>query len=109
MDPVEPQITDHALLRFIERICGFDMAELRARILTPAIVAAIKGGAATVVVEGITFVVDTRDKVIVTTLGPDQCTMGAYRMPMAVLADDDLRRGLEEYRIAEAKEHAQYD
>jgi hypothetical protein len=40
----EPRITDHALFRYVERQCGFDLEELRAKLLTPALRAAALNG-----------------------------------------------------------------
>lgn len=40
--PKEPMVTEHALLRYIERVYKIDLAELTAQILTPTTVTAIK-------------------------------------------------------------------
>jgi hypothetical protein len=34
----EPVVTDHALVRYFERVLGFDIAEIKAKILTPEVV-----------------------------------------------------------------------
>lgn len=38
----EPMVTEHALLRYIERIYGVDMEELKAQILTPSLASTIR-------------------------------------------------------------------
>lgn len=38
----EPHVTEHALLRYIERIYGVDLEEMRRQILTPTTVTAIR-------------------------------------------------------------------
>lgn len=38
----EPMVTEHALLRYIERIYGVDMNELKAEILTPSLTSTIR-------------------------------------------------------------------
>lgn len=47
-DAMVPTVTDHALLRYIERVHDVDVEAIRAAILTPAVVTAIKNGAAAV-------------------------------------------------------------
>lgn len=60
-----PRVSDHALLRYIERVKGVDLDAMRAGILTPEITAAIQVGATRVKIEGVTFVIE--GNVIVTT------------------------------------------
>jgi hypothetical protein len=48
MDAMVPTISDHALLRYIERICGVDIEAMKAELLTNAVVMAIKAGASAV-------------------------------------------------------------
>lgn len=47
-DAVVPTISDHALLRYIERLCGVDIEAMKAELLTDAVVLAIKSGASAV-------------------------------------------------------------
>jgi hypothetical protein len=54
---VTPSVTDHALLRYLERVRGLDVEALKEEILTPGIVAAVKAGATAVKLNGITLVV----------------------------------------------------
>lgn len=50
---VEPNVTEHALLRYIERTYGVDLEEIRKAILTPTTVSAIKAlGSGTYPLEG---------------------------------------------------------
>lgn len=42
--PAEPHVTDHALIRFLDRALSYDIEDLRAMILTPDVKAAIKAG-----------------------------------------------------------------
>lgn len=48
LDAMVPTISDHALLRYIERICGVDIEAMKAELLTDAVVLAIKNGATAV-------------------------------------------------------------
>jgi len=53
----ETQITDHALLRYLERMLGFDIEALKRELLTDEVRRAIKAGARRVHIKGVTFVV----------------------------------------------------
>lgn len=97
----EPRLSDHALLRFIERVLGVDLDQLRERLLSPAIVEAIKAGATEIIAGEVTFVVD--GVIIVTTLGPGQLpTRPSRGRPSCIISidDDSLRQTIEEYRRA---------
>ncbi len=61
-----PSVSDHAVLRYMERKYGFDVAAIRAEILTPERREAIRCGAKSITVEGMRFVV--RDGTITTAL-----------------------------------------
>lgn len=50
--PIEPYVSDHAVIRYFERVYGLDIAALRAEILTPEVKAAILAGASCVMVRG---------------------------------------------------------
>jgi hypothetical protein len=65
-----PRISDHALLRYIERVHGVNIDQLRETILSPNIVKAIQAGAGAVIVQGIKLIVN--GFTIVTVLGEDQ-------------------------------------
>lgn len=71
-DAVVPTVSDHALLRYIERVCGVDIEALKDELLTDAVVLAIKSGATgvktphgTMVIKGstvVTFKTDDMDR-----------------------------------------------
>jgi hypothetical protein len=61
---VEPGVTDHALLRYMERVMGFDVEGLRQKIMTPQLASAIKSGVARYHADGVEMVI--RDHVVVT-------------------------------------------
>lgn len=50
-----PRVTDHALVRYMERAYGFDMGKLRDEILTRERIGAINAGASRIKVNGLTF------------------------------------------------------
>jgi len=58
MDAVVPTITDHALLRYMERVHGIDVAALKADLLSDALVSAIKAGATAMQTPEGTFVIN---------------------------------------------------
>lgn len=67
--PINPRVSEHAVLRYLERAKGVDTEAIRAEILTPMVVSAMKAGAATVSVDGVKFVID--GDCLVTVLGSD--------------------------------------
>ena len=70
----QPRMSDHALLRFMERTMGLDVEGLRVRLMTEDVKSAIRMGASTVTVEGIRFKI--QDNAIVTVLDkPDRKKM----------------------------------
>lgn len=66
MTDKKPRVSDHAVLRFLERAQGFDVDAIRAQMLTPTVVSAINAGACAVQVGGIRMMV--KDKTITTVL-----------------------------------------
>lgn len=62
----EPKVSDHALVRFLERHHGFDLDKFREEILTPVRVEAIKAGASTIKVGSTEMKVS--DGVVVTVI-----------------------------------------
>jgi hypothetical protein len=66
------RITDHALLRYVERVFGIDIDAVRREILTDGVAKGIELGASTITVNGIQFRV--KDRSIVTVIGADQKT-----------------------------------
>ena len=51
----EPKVSDHAVVRYLERFMGIDVDEIRCKILTPTVKGAIEAGAKTFISEGITY------------------------------------------------------
>lgn len=64
----EPKVSDHAVIRYLERVYGFSFDEVRAEILTPDRASAIRAGASRISHGGVSFLV--RDRTITTVLGP---------------------------------------
>lgn len=62
----EPRMSDHALLRYIERIMEIDVEALRLEVMTDSVKSALKMGASGVTVNGVKMV--AKDGVIVTVL-----------------------------------------
>lgn len=56
-DAIIPTISDHALLRYIERVHGVDVDALKAELLTPSLTNAIKSGATGMKTPAGTFVI----------------------------------------------------
>lgn len=51
-DFVEPRVTDHAVLRYIERVLGFDVDAIRTRIMSKTVRDAIRSRAGAVTIDG---------------------------------------------------------
>lgn len=49
---IDPRVSDHALLRYLERVYGLDLNSLRREILTDPVRTAIKAGASAVFIAG---------------------------------------------------------
>lgn len=62
----EPRCSDHALMRYAERVIGFDLDALRKEIMTENVVSALKAGATAVTVNGVKFV--AKDCTLVTVI-----------------------------------------
>jgi len=62
----EPKVSTHALLRYIERVLGVDVAAVEREILTPSNAAAIRAGATRIRTAGVDLVV--KDQVVVTVV-----------------------------------------
>lgn len=88
----EPRVTDHALLRYIERVMEVDVEQLRENILTDNIKNALKAGATGVKVDGICFI--AKEGVLVTVLDK---TMRPKRKTKRGMVDfDDTQEQLAE-------------
>lgn len=57
-------VSDHAVIRYLERRHGFDFEDVRDEIVTPALIAAVNVGAAGIKVDGGTFKI--RGRTVVT-------------------------------------------
>ena len=64
--PEGPRVTNHALLRFLERITQISVQDVERMILSADNVAAIEAGATRITANGITLVI--KDKAVVTVL-----------------------------------------
>lgn len=62
----EPRVSDHAVIRFLERKYGISFEDIRSEILTENIKQAIRLGATSVKIDGMQFVV--KDRCIVTAV-----------------------------------------
>ncbi len=76
---VDIRLSDHAILRYLERVWGIDMDTVREEILTPTVVDAIRAGASSVRVNGAMLIVE--NKCIVTAL--DATVSLRRRIPVA--------------------------
>lgn len=68
-DAMVPTISDHAMLRYIERIRGIDVEAMKASLLTETVVLAIKSGATAVKSPAGTMVI--KGSTVVTFLDPE--------------------------------------
>lgn len=68
-DAMVPTISDHALLRFIERSYGVDIEAMKAELLTATVIMAIKAGATAVKSPAGTMVI--KGSTVVTFLDPE--------------------------------------
>lgn len=88
MDRVVPTISDHALLRYIERLCVVDVEALKAEMLTPSVVAAIKAGATGVKMPLGTLVI--KGSTVVTFLTADMRPKAKTKRGLARQYDEDI-------------------
>lgn len=93
---LEPRLSDHALIRFMERAMGYDIEAIKARILTSERKAAIKAGATSIAVDGVRLKV--QDNVIVTVLDQSPEKRFARKIKSDRAEDGpSLQEGLAEY------------
>jgi hypothetical protein len=90
-DAIVPSISDHALLRYIERVHGVDVDALKADLLTDQLVTAIKAGASGLKTAEGTFVI--KGAVVVTFLAAD---MRPKRKTKRGLVDEDFEFDLDD-------------
>jgi len=90
----EPRLSDHALLRYIERVYNIDIEVIKAKIMTPTVIQAIKNGATAITVEGARFKI--ADNTVITVLN----TSEAPRLKTGKgNTNDELKEGLGEYYL----------
>lgn len=78
----EPRISDHALLRYLERVMNVDIKAVQARIMTDKVKAAILAGASSVIVAGAKFKIANNTVVtIIDTDAPTKLPKTADRRP----------------------------
>jgi hypothetical protein len=87
----EPRLSDHALLRFIGRVYNIDLDAIKAKIMTPTVIQAIKNGATAITVEGIRFKIS--DNTLVTIFTPND----KPKARTGKVNVDELKEGLAEY------------
>lgn len=86
----EPRLSDHAVLRFIERKYNIDVGAIKSRIMSGVVIDAIKGGASAVTVDGIKLKIV--DNAIVTAYQAEPPkSKHTPRQP------NELKEGLDEY------------
>lgn len=73
----EPRCSEHALLRYIERTRGINIEAIRAEIMTPGIVEALRSGVTAVTVKGVRMV--CKDGVIVTVTTDEMKNAGKHK------------------------------
>lgn len=74
----QPHVSDHAVLRYLERHYNFDVEGIRKEILTPERIASIKAGATSISVNNIKFIIDN-NTVITALNGKKQLNKRAVR------------------------------
>lgn len=63
---IKARVSDHALVRYMQRVKRFDMDAVREEILTPDRIIAIENGCTSIKIDGVSFKV--MDGVVVTVL-----------------------------------------
>lgn len=96
---IQPECTDHALIRYIERVMGVDVKSIRNEIMTKSVIAAIKNGATAVVVNGYKMPVSGEGKIITVlgrTMSKDRRRFHKRRRPRDEIAEyfEDLAEEL---------------
>jgi hypothetical protein len=85
-DAMVPTISDHALLRYIERIHGVDVEAMKTALLTETVVLAIKSGATAVKSPAGTMVI--KGSTVVTLLDPEMRPKRKTQRGMREVDDD---------------------
>src|SRR5258706_4358828 len=89
----EPRLSDHALLRYIERVYNIDIEPIKPKIMTPTVIPAIKNGASAITAEGTRFKI--ADNTIITVLN----TFEAPRLKTGRNTNDELTESLGEHYL----------
>ncbi len=79
----EPTVTDHALLRYIERVHGIDMDTLRRHVLSSTVREAIRLGASTVRHDGLDYKIANNAVVTVTAVKKEGGANKPHRLTRA--------------------------
>ena len=61
------KVTDHALLRYLERVLGYDIAHMKNQMLPEEVKSAIRAGALSVEHLGVTYVIENHKVVTIQT------------------------------------------
>jgi len=96
-DNIEPTITDHALLRYIERVHGIDVEAMKSWLLNDAVKSAVVSGAASCIQDGLKFVIKGSSVVtVVPTKLRNPKRFQSKRPPEL----DEISEGIAEYEAA---------
>lgn len=79
----KPEVSDHALVRFLERHHGVDIDAIRRQMLTEEVRAAVRAGAASITIYNISFLIAGH---VITTAVPPRYRPG--RGPMKARLED---------------------
>lgn len=79
----KPEVSAHALVRFLERHHGVDMDAIRAEMLSEEVRAAVRAGAASITIGGLSFLIAGH---VITTAVPPRYRPG--RGPMKARLED---------------------
>lgn len=70
-EPIQPRLSDHALLRYLERVKGVDVKAVRQEIMSRSVIEAIQGGATAVIINGRKMPVSSAGVIITVLVRPD--------------------------------------
>lgn len=85
-DFVEPRVTDHAVLRYIERVLGFDVDAIRDRIMSKTVRDAIRSHAEAVTIDGYRYAIKAGAVVTIMPASPDP----KVRVPRRASEDEGM-------------------
>lgn len=74
----KPGVSDHAMLRYLERVLDIDVDAMREALLTENVRNAMKMGASGVIVNGVHFVI--KGQMLVTVMTRDNVKRSKFRM-----------------------------